>query len=71
MDASNGASAPVPNAAMARALEDSWDRVVTTMGETADPEIIKLLRKVFWLGVTSGVQVFNDAIEGKYGRPQT
>jgi hypothetical protein len=56
---------------MARALEDSWDRVVTTMGETADPEIIKLLRKVFWLGVTSGVQVFNDAIEGKYGRPQT
>lgn len=70
MDAMNGDDTPTPNAGMKLALEENWLRAVATLPEALDEETVKLMRQVYWFGVSTGVQVFNNAMEGKYGRVQ-
>jgi len=65
----NDCSTATQSQAITRDLESNWARVVDAIGET-DPDNLKLMQRVYWFGVSTGVQIFNEAITGKYGRQQ-
>lgn len=51
--------------AMERELNESWARVANAM-TAAEPDMLAMMQKAYWYGVTTGVAVFNKAIDGAY-----